>query len=78
MTQGRIPAETERGPPLLKACENGDRKRTGNSESTVTVYFCTAKDCMGADQSMICGTKGILSRLMGDKILELRGRRMME
>lgn len=78
MTQGRIPPGTDTGPPLLKVCGNGDRKRTGNSESTVTVYFCTAKDFVGTDQSMMCGTKGILSILRGDKMLVLRGRRMME
>lgn len=31
MAQGRISARTETGPSLLKACGNGDRRRTGNS-----------------------------------------------
>lgn len=49
------------------------------AEATVTVYFYTGKGCVGTDQSMISGTtQVILRKLMGDKILVLRGRRMME
>lgn len=50
------------------------------AEATVTVYFYTAKGCVGTDQSMISGTTQVILRKlrMGDKILVLRGRRMME